>query len=264
MSSTRRNLIISPIGDRSLHPSWLSHPQLRSFDLLLIYYGDREAFGEDQATHYLKRKGFKWELIDHALKQHGDVIGRYTNIWCPDDDIRVDTLGINRLFELFEKYALQLAQPAICSGEVSYKALRQRAGVVLRYSPFVEVMCPLFTRTALWRLAPTLLESRSGWGLDWVWPKFFSPHEMAILDAVGVEHTGPLGQGEHYRKLGELGVNPDEEFQRVVAKYGGFDRRLHRKFVRGKIKLPAIRATIDRTGLWSRLTHRLGLRRAAA
>ena len=175
------------------------------------------------------------------MKQHADVLERYANIWCPDNDIRVDTLAINRMFELFEKYALKMAQPAIAGGEVSYRALRPRRGVVLRYSPYVEVMCPLFTREALWRIAPTLLESRSGWGLDWVWPRFFSQHEIAILDAVGVDHTGPLGRGENYARLAELGVHPDEEFHQVVARYGGFDRRLHRKFVRGKIKLPAIR-----------------------
>ena len=264
MSTTRRNLIISPIGDSSVHASWLSDPRLCTFDLFLIYYGDRDSFGRDEATHYVKRKGFKWELVDYTIKQHGDLLARYTNIWCPDNDIRADTRAINRMFELFEKYALQLAQPAISAGEVSYKALRQQAGVVLRYSPYVEVMCPLFTRAALLRLAPTLLESRSGWGLDWIWPRYFAQHEMAILDAVGVEHTGPLGRGENYRKLADLGVDPDEEFRRVVARYGGFDRRLHRKFVRGKIKLPAIRATIDRRGLWWRIKDRLGLRRAAA
>lgn len=263
MNSARRNLIICPIGDGSVHNSWLSHPELRSFDLFLIYYGDREGVGQAEATYRLRRKGFKWELIDHVIKEYGETVGRYANIWCPDNDIRADTLTINRMFELFHKYALQLAQPAISGGEVSYQTLRQHPGVVLRYSPFVEVMCPLFTRAALWRVAPTLLESRSGWGLDLLWPRFFSPHEMAILDAVGVEHTGPLGRGENYQKLGELGVSPGEEFDRIVAHYGGFDRRLHRRFVRGKVKLPAVVATVDRSGFWTRLKHRLGLRRAA-
>jgi hypothetical protein len=264
MTATRRNLILSPIGDRSVHASWLSHAELQAFDLFLIYYGDRGDVGREQATYYLQRKGFKWELIDHALKHYGEILGRYANIWCPDNDIRVDTVGINRLFELFEKYTLQMAQPAIAAGEVSYQALRQRPGVVLRYSPYVEVMCPLFTRQALWRIAPTLLESRSGWGLDWVWPRYFAPHEIAILDAVGVEHAGPLGRGENYQQLEQLGIRPGEEFERVVAKFGGFNRRLHKKFVRGKIKLPTIRETKDRAGLLARLMKGLGLRRTAA
>ncbi len=264
MTATRRNLIISPIGDSSVHASWLSRPALRSFDLFLIYYGQSDDFGRGDATHYLHRKGFKWELVDHVCAQHADVLDRYANIWCPDNDIRLDTAGVNRMFELFERYSLQLAQPAIAAGQVSYETLRQRPGVVLRYSPYVEVMCPLFTREALRRCQPTLLESRSGWGLDWVWPRYFAQHEIAIIDAVGVEHTGPLGQGENYQRLAELGVYPDREFHQVMDKFGGFDRRLHKKFVRGRIKLPAILEPGQRQSFIARLKSRLGWRRVAA
>ncbi|MEX2113049.1 MAG: DUF707 domain-containing protein [Pirellulales bacterium] len=264
MTAKRRNLIISPIGDDSVHTSWLSQPALRSFDLFLIYYGQRDDFGRGDATHYLRRTGFKWELIDHVCQHHADVLDGYANIWCPDNDIRADTASVNRLFELFERYSLQLAQPAIAAGQVSYQTLRQRAGVLLRYSPYVEVMCPLFTREALRRCQPTLLESRSGWGLDWVWPRYFSQHEIAIIDAVGVEHTGPLGQGENYQRLAELGVYPDREFHQVMAKFGGFDRRLHKKFVRGRIKLPAILEPGQHQNFFERLKNRLGWRRVAA
>ena len=198
------------------------------------------------------------------LAHHADVLDRYRNIWCPDNDIRVDTRGVNRLFELFEKYNLRLAQPAIAGGEVSYQALRQRPGLVLRYSPYVEVMCPLFTREALSRAATTFRESRSGWGLDWVWPRFFAPYEIAILDAVGVEHAGPLWRGENYQQLAKLGVDPGQEFKQVVDRWGGFDPRLHRKFVRGKIKLPAIREPNARLSRLARLAAGLGLNTSAA
>lgn len=264
MAEPRRNLIISPIGDTSVHTSWLSHPEQRTFDLFLIYYGRNGDFGRAEATHYLRRGGFKWELVDHVCKHHAEILDRYTNIWCPDNDICADTHSVNRLFDLFERYSLKLAQPAIAAGQVSYETLRQRPGVVLRYSPYVEVMCPLFARDALRRCEPTLLECRSGWGLDWVWPRWFAQHEIAIIDAVGVEHTGPLGQGENYQKLAELGVFPGREFQEVMAKYGGFDRRLHKKFVRGRIKLPAIFEQPQQLNLLERIQSRLGLYRAAA
>jgi hypothetical protein len=264
MTSARRNLIISPVGDTSEHKSWLSHPDARTFDLFLIYYGNRGDFGRGEATHYLKCQGFKWELVDNVCKHFPEVLDRYTNIWCPDNDIKLDTYGVNRMFELFERFQLKLAQPAISAGQVSYQTLRQKPGVVLRYSPYVEVMCPLFTREALRQCQPTFLECKSGWGLDWVWPRYFAHHEIAILDAVGAEHTGPLGTGENYQKLAELGVYPDREFHTVMAKYGGFNRRLHKKFVRGRIKLPAIFETGYRHGLVARLQNRLGLRRMAA
>jgi hypothetical protein len=232
--------VISPIGDDSLHASWLAGTSARSFDLFLIHYGQRRDFGRGEADHYLRRTGFKWELLDHALRNHRPIVERYERIWCPDCDIRADAPSINRLFALFADYRLQLAQPAIAAGEVSYEFLRKRPGLVLRYSPFVECMCPLFTSDALYRVLPTFLESRSGWGLDWLWPRYFRPRQMAVVDAVGVEHTGRLMHGDLYRKLATLGIDPGREFDEVMARHGGFNRRLHRKLVRGRIKLPAV------------------------
>jgi hypothetical protein len=253
MTSSRRNLIISPIGDDSVHESWLSHPTERSFDLFLIHYGQRTDFGRRHADHYAQRQGFKWELLHWAVNEHGALVNQYQNVWLPDNDVRADTLSINRLFELFEHYGLQMAQPAISAGEVSYQLLRQHQDVILRYSPFVEIMCPLFTRRALARVAPTFLESRSGWGLDWLWTRFFEPHQVAIIDAVGVEHTGTLFGGENYQRLAKLGLNPQDDFARLAARHGGFKRRLHRRLVRGTIKLPEIRQSPVKAGLLARL-----------
>ena len=82
MTMIRRNLVISPIGDESMHASWLSGPETRTFDLFLIYYGEREDFGRSEATYYVRQKGFKWELLHHALENHGEVIGRFDPVEC--------------------------------------------------------------------------------------------------------------------------------------------------------------------------------------
>jgi hypothetical protein len=243
MHAARTNLVISPIGDESMHASWLADRQVRTFDVFLIYYGQRDGFARQDADHYLCRTGFKWELLDHALRHYRHVVERYERVWCPDCDVRADTASINHLFAVCREYRLQLAQPAISAGEVSYEFLRRRPGLVLRYSPFVECMCPLFTREALYRVLPTFLETRSGWGLDWLWPRSFGPREMAVVDSIGVEHTGRLLRGELYRKLAALGIDAGREFDEVMARHGGFNRRLHRKLVRGRIKLPAIHET---------------------
>jgi hypothetical protein len=256
----RRNLVISPIGDDSVHASWLANRPSRTFDVFLIYYGQQGDLGRADADHYLVRAGFKWELLDHAARHHRDILDAYDRIWCPDCDIRADTATVNRLFELFAAYDLQLAQPAIAAGEVSYQFLRKRPGVVLRYSPFVECMCPLFTRQALFKVLPTFLESRSGWGIDWIWPRFFGQREMAVLDTVGVEHTGRLFRGDNYQKLARLGIDPGDEFDRVMARHGGFDRRLRKKLLRGRIKLPAVWEAGRRGNLPERILSKLSLR----
>lgn len=262
MPESRRHLVISPIGDESMHTSWFSDPARRNFDLFLIHYGERPDFGRDQADHYLSRKGFKWELLDHAIRERRELLARYDYIWCPDCDIRCDTSSINRLFELCERYQLQLAQPAIATGDVTYQFLRKRLGVVLRYTPFVEVMCPVFSREALFKVAPTFLESRSGWGLDLLWPRHFGRREMAVIDAVGVEHTGTLFRGENYHNLKRLGLDPGQEMHQIVARHGGFNRRLHRKLVRGRIRLPAVREGSPEMSWIGRLLASVGFRTA--
>ncbi|REK19450.1 MAG: DUF707 domain-containing protein [Planctomycetota bacterium] len=264
LPSQRRNLVISPIGPGSVHASWLSQPEERSFDLFLLHYGDQPDYGRAEADHYLSRKGFKWELIDHVVAEHRAVLDQYDYIWCPDGDICADTATVNRLFALMRQYDLQLAQPAIAAGEISYQVLRAKPGVVLRYTPFVEVMCPVFTRQTLLDVQPTFAESRSGWGLDLLWPRYVEPRRMAVLDAAGVEHTGRLFRGENYRNLDKLGVSPGEELARIIAKHGGFNRRLHRRLVRGRIKLPAVWEPGHRPAWGERLLRAFGWRQAYA
>ncbi len=264
MPTHARNLIISTIGDNSVHASWSIESAARTYDLLLVYYGDRPGFGATDATHYLARKGMKWELLSYALNSLPEVVARYTNVWLPDDDIRASPGQIDRLFALFEQYQLQMAQPAIAAGEVSYKLFRKRRGVILRYSPLVELMCPLFTHGALQRVSPTFVESRSGWGLDVIWPRFFAANEVAIIDAVGVEHTRPPGKGVMYQSLASQNIDPRQEFADVVARHGGFDTKFHQRLVRGTIKLPAIRNPAARVNPLTRAIEWLGLRRVVA
>lgn len=240
-----RNLIISPIGDRSVHRTWLAGPGKPNFDLFLLYYGNGPDDAARDAKYYVRRKGFKWEHLHYVAEEHAATLQQYDHIWCPDDDIACDTAGVNLLFELFERYQLQLAQPAIARGDFSFRGLTQQRGNILRYSPYVEVMCPIFTRDAFLKVKPTFLENRSGWGLDWIWPKLFQPREMAIIDKVGIHHTGPLGKGEHYKNLESLGINPYRDFDETVARHGGIDWRLHRGMLRGNLRMKRVRDTTD-------------------
>ena len=170
-----RNLIICTIGDKSCHRTWIAGPETPNFDLFLIYYGDGPDVAKADAQHYLRRKGFKFELLHHVAQEHRSTLANYDRIWCPDDDVACCTSDLNLLFDIFQRHGLQLAQPAVAEGDVSYRCLRQKRGNILRYTPFVEVMCPLFTRDAFFKLSTTFLESRSAWGLDWVWARQFGP-----------------------------------------------------------------------------------------
>lgn len=252
------NLIICPVGDRPRYGTWLAGPGQPDFDLFLLYYGDGPDTAAADARYYVRRKGFKFELLHFVTREHEDVLRRYDRVWCPDDDIACGTESINRMFDIVDRYGLQLAQPAIARGQFSYKALLRQPGKLLRYSPYVEVMCPVFTRDALFRVADTFTENRSGWGLDWIWACRFSPGEVAIIDKVGVHHTGPLGKGEHYRKLSAIGVDPFRDFDHVAARYGGIDWKAHRRMLRGTQRMAFVPDPDDRRSRLQRIRDTIG------
>jgi hypothetical protein len=234
MKQLRKNLILASVGDDSRHPSWLSSVEPREFDLALIYYGNRIGKFRDDADHYFCATGFKYHLISDAIDQLGDSLRKYDFVWMPDDDIATSGDKINRLFAIAKQYDLEISQPAIASGDVSYRLLRQQAGFLLRYTRFVEVMCPLFSQTALQRVLSTFRENVSSWGIDWAWTRLVDERRIAVVDSVGVEHTRPLATGEAYRRFSERGVNPADECRQILKKYGlrSVRAKLHRRQVK--------------------------------
>jgi hypothetical protein len=133
---------------------------------------------------------------------------------------------------------------------------------VLRFAPFVEVMCPVFTREAFFCVRPTFPASRSGWGLDLAWPQFFQPREVAILDCIHAHHTRPLASGETYSCFRNLGIDPASERDEVVRRFGGVSEHISRRMVFGKLKMPTIYEPGNRRPFCRRLAE-LFSRRAA-
>src|SRR5687768_1514333 len=97
-----RNLVISTVGDLSNHNTWLAGPEQKNFDLFLVYFGDNPSYNFSGAEHTLRRKGFKFILLDHVLTEYSKLLENYDRVWLPDDDIAADTASVNRLFSVFE------------------------------------------------------------------------------------------------------------------------------------------------------------------
>jgi hypothetical protein len=220
MTEPRRNLVIAAVGNSSQHNSWLPDSSARTFDLALIYYGDQSGTFRSGADIYVERKGFKFPLIADLCDELGQVLDNYDFVWLPDDDIATITADINRLFEIARQYQLPIAQPAIATGDVSYQSMRVQPNLLLRYTRFAEVMCPVFSRAALASARPTFRETVSGWGIDWAWTRLVDCRQIAVVDAVGVHHTRPLATGDAYRRFAQQGVSPSEERRRIMRCYG--------------------------------------------
>jgi hypothetical protein len=216
----RRNLVVLRAGDRSLHREWIAAPA-RDFDLFVSYYGSEPGRHRDAADLYEARPGPKWPCIAALLDANPDLLERYDSFWFPDDDLAATPRVIDRMFAFFTAFELALAQPALTRDSYyTWSTLLQDPRCHLRYTGFVEVMAPIFSRAALRRCAPTFSESRSGWGLDWVWPTLCreaSLGRLAVIDATPVKHTRPVG-GELYRNNPEL--DPRADAERVLRHYG--------------------------------------------
>lgn len=253
MHQPYRNLVILRAGDRSLHPQWIAGER-RTFDLFVSYYGDQPDLHRDSCDHYERRKGPKWPCIADLLRERPELIDGYDAVWFPDDDLAVDTDTLNRMFALFHGLGLGLAQPALAPGSFhSWACLLQRPEHLLRHSTFVEVMAPIFTLPALRICLPSFAESRSGWGLDWVWPHLLADRRafpIGILDATPVLHTRPLG-GELYKNNPEL--SPQRDDDRLRARYGTTENRYTAKHRTGGGWV------VHRPGLIERLRIRLKL-----
>jgi len=197
------NLVVATVGDNSLHKEWIkSNP---NFDLVLLYYGDNEdtalSYTKD-TDHVYQAKGFKWWLIKSFIESNPELIAQYNYIWFPDDDIDISTENIINLFKISKEYNLWLCQPALL-GYISHKITCPQDNTLLRYTNFVEIMCPLMNLDTLLKLKETFDVNYSSWGLDGVWPYLLNhpQDKIAIIDSITMIHTKPTGNPELYSKI---------------------------------------------------------------
>jgi hypothetical protein len=165
----------------------------------------------------------KWPRLYELWAERRDLFSDYDAVWFPDDDISSDCASVCRMFDLLHEHELWLAQPALGPGShVSHAITRRYARFALRYTSFVEVMCPVFSRATLERLAYTFGQSVSGWGLDYLWPHLlgYPRDRVAVLDAAPVVHTRPQGTGSNYVRCADLGVSPKVEALWIMKRHG--------------------------------------------
>ncbi len=212
-----KNLIIVPAGDSSLHPHWISGEC--NFDLIIIYYGKSEKVFEEYKSHSLdciNKKGEKWQLIHDYIKSNFDKLKQYEYIWFPDDDLMSNSEDINVLFNTNKEHSLSLSQPSL-DGYVSYEIEKKVQGSKLRFTSFVEIICPLMSFDTMCWLLDYFIVNESGWGMDYLWAKLLGNpvDKIAIIDIITVTHTKPIA--ENYK--GRFKKEPMVELQELFRKH---------------------------------------------
>jgi hypothetical protein len=219
--SSNRFLVIVRAGDASRHPEWTRSSASRTWDLVVSYFGTDPVRYQDDVDRRVDDKGLKWHGL-HALLTREDFWRDYDFVWLPDDDLAVDQTVVDRLFAFMDGLDLDLAQPTLDWNSYYSHALTLRwPSFSVRFSNFIEIMAPCFKRTLLERCVPTFAESLSGWGFDYVWPRFLGEgvQRSALLDEVSVTHTRPIG-GPSYDRLKTMGISPVDEARSTRRRHG--------------------------------------------
>ena len=229
----RKNLVIVRAGDLSLHEQWLDGDEERNWDMIVNYFGDDPDRYRRDDVQRIDSKSIKWPALHDLILQLGPDVSWYDRVWFPDDDLKMTKAQINSFFEIVEKHNFALAQPALTRDSyISHLVTLHNPLFLLRFTNFVEIMAPCFSRDFLLRVLPSFKENLSGWGLDFLWPSCVSDWtKIAIVDAVAVCHTRPIG-GPNYPFLAGTGKNATQEMWELLAKYG---LSLEHPFVRGGI-----------------------------
>gem|GEM_PF-569125 len=220
----RPNLVVVRTGASSLHKKWPKDlgSADRSWDLLLSHFDEKSEPDCPDADIIVRQGAYKFSSC-WRLFQDIPWLSTYKSVWFCDDDIMTSWSDIQKLFELFSEFGLDLAQPALTTDSYfSLPICLQQKNSVLRFTNFVEVMIPLFSAKALKTCLPTFENSMSGWGLDFVWAHLLGNprHKLAIIDAVPVQHTRPVGSGAMYDHAKQIKIEPFDEMHEYLRRYG--------------------------------------------
>ena len=222
---SRRGLAVVRCGDRSLHASWAEGTT--AFDVAVSYFGaDAErAFPEARYVH--RYKGGKWDGISAFFASHPELVSQYDYFWLPDDDLAMDGAAADRLLATGVAQGLELWQPALDRQSYFGHLITLAVdGVLLRHTNFAEIMAPVISRALLVDTLPLFGETRSGFGLDYLWPQRAAVLRgddgpaCAVLDSVAMTHTRPLGSALRATMKAAGGPTLRQEYAAMLSRVG--------------------------------------------
>ncbi|MGW5385155.1 DUF707 domain-containing protein [Nocardia sp. NPDC003963] len=220
----RRFLVCIRAGRRSAYLSWFEENEPRDWDLMVHYY-ELPPEGPDERPEFVVEGGIsKFPGIKALWSKRPELIEAYDAVLFLDGDIECTHSGLAEAFSVFESYGLDIAQPALShESHASWDITLYRHLHQVRYTNFVEIMMPMFSRHGLSRCLDSFDESISGYGLDSVWPSLLDSPERAIgiIDSAVFGHPNPvdLDNGAFYQYLRSLGVEPFQEGHEVTKRY---------------------------------------------
>lgn len=219
--SYKKNAVFVPVGKDSLHRQLLKGDA--DFDLhLLIYDGSYNKFCHD-SEFIACDAGYKMDMTYRYLHRHPELFEKYEYFFLLDDDIVISTEDVNRLFSMMREYQLKIAQPSLVMSYYTYKHTAFHPFYILRYTNFVEMMMPCFSRDALKAVLPTFEQKIRWCGIEMHWPVLVGSNhkDMAIVDAVSAKHTRPVQSWNSLSQLQQENYLKKHNLSWSIEMYGG-------------------------------------------
>lgn len=143
----KKNAVFVSAGKTSLHRQLLKGDA--DFDLHLLIYDDSYNQFCDDTKFISVQSGYKMDMTYHYLQCHPEFLENYDYFFLMDDDIVMSTEEVNKLFCMMRKYKLKIAQPSLVMSYYTYAHTTHHPHCILRYTNFVEMMIPCFSKEAL-------------------------------------------------------------------------------------------------------------------
>lgn len=164
----RRFLLFSSIGKRDTDVQALdlwTKSNYRNYDIVLYYYKEKPP--KNCRDYCIYRKDTKLKNFYHFMTNYD--ISNYEAIWIVDDDIKMETKEINKMFNIFKKYNLDLAQPSYTENSViSHPITEIDRTCKLRYSNFVEIGAVIWSQKMIHKFKDLFKNTNSTCGIDFI------------------------------------------------------------------------------------------------
>jgi len=168
----RKNIVFTSAGDNTdFHTNWLGDN--RNYDVYCVYYGENmDNYNKYKSVvdKIWQRKGSKFQNFNYIYSLPDNIFSKYDRFFIMDDDIIISTDDINKMFLLSEKYDLWICQPSFTNtSKISHPITLYNPGNIMRYTSFVEVNAPLFSKKALTKFMDKYDPILIGWGIDYLY-----------------------------------------------------------------------------------------------
>jgi hypothetical protein len=153
----------------------------------------------------------------HIYKDLANIVFNYKAVAIFDDDVRVTTDQLNRLFMVGDSLKFDIWQAALTKESYSsWGHLYQKPNSVLRNTNTMEIMMPIFSKEALTKCWDSFNINYSAWGLDVAWKHLLSEKKLMVIDSIPVTHTRPM---RGHARIMPNGKTPMEDAELVFKHY---------------------------------------------